>query len=140
MTNNRICLYISFSLFFSGCASKQETCIKNFVTEVVTSNKHTIDDVFIRNRAITVQYMDSVLKNKPCEFYDTSFYTFSKGYKIVGIKGKFIPTIYHKYIRNGSNYMDILISNAQSNRFVRFVFRNINRNWLLMDIIFNGIP
>lgn len=98
---NKVFLLLSILICFSSCKKNKQ--IKVVAESIVNADVNEIDSIFEVNRPITSYFLDSVLINKPSEYFGNLRDYFNNDYYLSVDGGNYSNVYYEHYLDYRNN-------------------------------------
>lgn len=115
-----------FSLFFTSC--NENRIALNLANEIVNCSVEDLDSLLEKNRPVTDFYLDSVLVNKPSQYFKSSKDFFNQKENYLTLKGGNYKKGFLEYYIN---------YNLNEGKSIKFTFIKKKEKWILIDIFPN---
>jgi hypothetical protein len=124
--NKIIVMIFCFAFILFSCESNEKKNLKRLANNILTSKFKIIDSIFEENRPITSFYLDSIIKNKPSIYYQSSKDFFNKEY-VLYLDGS-------NYSNKSQEYLFDYRCKTED-KFVKFTFTKTGKVWILKDMV-----
>lgn len=126
MKNSFFLSLLIFSLFFTSC--NENRIALNLANDIVNCSVEDLDSLLEKNRPVTDFYLDSVLVNKPSQYFKSSKDFFNQKENYLTLKGGNYKKGFLEYYIN---------YNLNESKSIKFTFIKKKEKWILIDIFPN---